>query len=155
HYRIHLLNVETAEERILPEPASDCTMAIEPVFSPDGKHLASVCVPTFGINKIYVQLIDGRQSREIATVSTQFVLAGLAWTADARSIIYSTYGSSGSLWRVPASGGNPEKLLSAHATALPAVARAGNKLAYTQTNEHFDIWSLGLSPNPSTADPVR
>jgi Tol biopolymer transport system component/DNA-binding winged helix-turn-helix (wHTH) protein len=154
-YRIHLVNVETAEERVVPEPAADCTMTMEPAFSPDGKHLASVCVSTLGVNKIYVQLINGQQSHEIAAVTTQFVLAGLTWTVDGGSIIYSTYGATGSLWRVPASGGNPEKLLSAHATQSPAVARAGRRLAYVQTNEHFDIWNVGLNSNPSTANPVR
>ena len=154
-YRIHLLNAETGEERILPEPAPDCTMTIEPAFSPDGKLLASVCVLTGGLNKVYVQPSDRGPAREIALVSTEYVLAGLAWTADGRSIVYSTYGANGTLWRVPATGGSREKLPFAHGTANPAVARAGNRLAYAQTNYHFDIWGIGLTGRTGTAEPAR
>ena len=31
---IHLLNVETVEERVLPDPSPDCTSSLEPAFSP-------------------------------------------------------------------------------------------------------------------------
>ena len=154
-YRIHLLNVETAEERVLPDPAPDCTVTIEPAFSPDGKNLASVCMLTPGVNKVYVQPIDGGPAREIALVSTEWVLAGLAWTADRRSVIYSTYGTNGSLWRVPATGGSGEKLSFAHGTQSPTVARTGNKLAYAQTNYHFEIWGIGLTHGTKVADPAR
>jgi Tol biopolymer transport system component/DNA-binding winged helix-turn-helix (wHTH) protein len=153
-YRIHLLNVETAEERVLPDPAPDCTMTIEPAFSPDGKDIASVCVLTLGVNKVYVQPTDGGPPREIALVSTEYVLAGLAWTADGRSVIYSTYGTNGTLWRVPATGGSREKLSFARGTENPTVSRTGNKLAYAQTNYHFDMWSIGLTTGTKMADPA-
>src|SRR5215475_9355984 len=146
HYSIHLLDVETGDERVLPDPAPDCTMTIEPAFSPDGRYLASVCVITLGVNKVYVQLTDGGRPRELALVNTAYVLAGLAWTTDGRSVIYSTFGIIGSLWRVPATGGSPEKVSSAHGTMTPTVTRAHNKLTYAQSNYHFDIWSIGLTP---------
>jgi len=117
--------------------------------------LSGQAVSTLGVNKIYMQLIDGQQSHEIAAVKTQFVMAGLTWTADGRSIIYSTYGATGSLWRVPAYGGNPEKVLSAHSTGMPAVTRAGKKLAYVHSNENFDIWNVELNLNASSADPTK
>jgi len=40
HFRIHMVNVETAEERALPDPSPDCINMWQPAFSPDGKHLA-------------------------------------------------------------------------------------------------------------------
>jgi len=153
-YRIHLLNVETGEEQVLPEPAPDCATTIEPAFSPDGKELVSVCVLTIGVNKLYVQRIDGKLPREVAQVDTSFVLAGLAWSVDAHSIIYSTYGSGGRLWRVPVEGGRPEQLPFEHGTSSPAVAHVGNRLVYMAENYHYDIWSipLGVRNKPTKAD---
>jgi Tol biopolymer transport system component/DNA-binding winged helix-turn-helix (wHTH) protein len=143
-YRIHLLDVETGDERVLPEPASDCAGTIEPAISPDGKYLASVCVLTVGLNKLYVQQLDGKRPRELVQVDTSYVLSGLAWSVDGHSILYSTYGSGGRLWRVPVEGGRPEQLPFEHGTSSPAVAHAGHRLAYMQTNYHFDIWSVRL-----------
>jgi len=154
-YRIHLLNVETGEERILPEPAPECAMSIEPAISPDGKYLASVCVLTAGVNKLYLQNIDGKLPRELARVDTSYVLAGIAWSADGDSIIYSTYGTTGRLWRIPREGGRSEPLSSAHGTASPAVAHVGRRLAYAQTNYHFDIWSIGLSKGRNAVPPTK
>jgi Tol biopolymer transport system component/DNA-binding winged helix-turn-helix (wHTH) protein len=154
-YRIHLLNVQTGEERILPEPAPDCSMTIEPAISPDGKYLASVCVLTMGVDKLYVQQIDGKLPRELVQVDTSYVLAGIAWSADGQSIIYSTYGTTGRLWRVPALGGRPEPLFSAHGSQNPAVAYVGNRLAYMQTNYHFDIWRIGLDTRKNAAPPTK
>jgi Tol biopolymer transport system component len=154
-YRIHLLNVESGEERVLPDPAPDCTMLIEPSISPDGKYLASVCVLALGINKLYVQRIDGELPREIAQIDTSFVLAGIAWSADGRSIIYSTYGTTGRLWRISAEGGRPQQISVAHGTEVPAVARVGNKLAYAQTNYPYDVWSIGLRAGMSAQKPFK
>jgi Tol biopolymer transport system component/DNA-binding winged helix-turn-helix (wHTH) protein len=153
-YRIHFLNVQTGEERILPEPAPDCSMTIEPAISPDGKYLASVCVLTVGVDKLYVQEIDGKLPRELVQVDTSYVLAGTAWSADSHSIIYSTYGTTGRLWRVPAEGGRPELLSSAHGTQSPAAAHVGTRLAYMQTNYHFDIWSIALGIGKKAAQPT-
>jgi DNA-binding winged helix-turn-helix (wHTH) protein len=65
HFSIHLVNVETTEERTLPDPTQDCVHTWQPAFSPDGKYLASVCVLGEGVAKIYVQTPDGKQSREV------------------------------------------------------------------------------------------
>jgi DNA-binding winged helix-turn-helix (wHTH) protein len=66
HFSTHLLNVETTQERALPDPSPDCVNTFGPAFSPDGKYLASVCVLTEGVAKIYVQTPDGQQAREVA-----------------------------------------------------------------------------------------
>jgi len=59
HAHIHLLNVETVEQRVLPDPSPDCALSSEPAFSPDGKYLASVCMLTGDVNEIYVQTPEG------------------------------------------------------------------------------------------------
>ncbi len=130
-------------------------MTIEPAVSPDGKYVSSVCVLTVGINKLYVQQFDGKLPRELAQVDTSYVLAGTTWSADGRSIIYSTYGTTGRLWRVPVEGGRPELFFSAHGTESPAVAHVGRRLAYSQTNFHFDIWSVPLDVGKQAAQATR
>ena len=85
HFSIHLVNVETTEERILPDPSHDCVNTWDPAFSPDGKYLASVCVLTEGVAKIYVQTPDGKQAREVAGAWSSEGFSGIAWAADSQS----------------------------------------------------------------------
>ena len=35
HHHIHLVDVQTGEERVLPDPSPDCTENMDPAFSPD------------------------------------------------------------------------------------------------------------------------
>ncbi len=150
HFSTHLLNVETAEERALPDPSNDCVNTFGPAFSPDGKYLASVCVLTAGVAKIYVQTPDGQQAREVARAwASDF--SGLAWAADSQSLLYST---DHHLWRVSLAGGRPEKLLFAQDVESVAVARTGNRLAYAQVRHVNNIWRLELASEAKTAGPA-
>jgi Tol biopolymer transport system component len=151
HYRIHVLDVETGEERALPDPSPDCATSMEPAFSADGKYLASVCMLTEGINKIYVQSNGGGTAHEVTVVKGPSSLDGIAWTADSRSILYS---AAGSLWRVPVTGGPQEKLPFGHDTQTPAIALTGHKLAYAETNGHRDIWRIQLASQTRAAGPA-
>ncbi len=141
HFSIHLVNVDTTEERVLPRPSPDCQHTWEPAFSSDGKYLASVCVLTAGAATIYVQTPDGRQSREVAGARSSEGFSGIAWSADNLSLLYS---SDQHLWRIPLSGGKPEKLLFAQDVESVAVARTGDRLAYAQVHHPGSIWQLEL-----------
>ena len=150
HFSTHLLNVETTEERALPDPSPDCVNTFGPTFSPDGKYLASVCVLTEGVAKIYVQTPDGQQAREVARAwASDFT--GLAWAADSQSLLYST---DHHLWRVSLAGGRPEKLLFAQDVESVAVARTGNRLAYAQVRHINNIWRLELASEAKPAGPA-
>ena len=150
HFSTHLLNVETTEERALPDPSPDCVNTFGPTFSPDGKYLASVCVLTEGVAKIYVQTPDGQQAREVARAwASDFT--GVAWAADSQSLLYST---DHHLWRVSLAGGRPEKLLFAQDVESVAVSRTGNRLAYAQVRHINNIWRLELASEAKPAGPA-
>ena len=146
HFSIHVVNVETTEERILPDPSPDCSNTWNPAFSPDGKYLASVCLLTETVAKIYVQSSDGKQAREVAGTRSAEGFVGIAWAADSHSLVYS---SDLHLWRVPLAGGEPEKLLFAPDAETVTVARTGHRLAYAQVRHPGSIWQLKLT-SPTT-----
>ena len=150
HFSIHIVNVETTEERTLPDPSPDCVHTWQPAFSSDGKYLASVCVLTGGVAKIYVQTPEGKQAREVGARSSEG-FAGIAWAADNQSLLYS---SDQHLWRVPLAGGKPEKLLFAQDVETVAVARTGNRLAFAQVRHPGSIWQFELASQTKAAAPA-
>ena len=148
HYSIHLVNVETYEERTLPDPAPDCVETLHPAFSPDGKYLASMCALTEGVFKIYLQSQEGTQAREVTRVKSSEGFSDLTWAADGHSIVYA---AGHHLWRVPVSGGRPEKLNFAQDAESVTVARAGNRLAYAQVRHPSSIWQLAVAGQRKSA----
>jgi Tol biopolymer transport system component/DNA-binding winged helix-turn-helix (wHTH) protein len=151
HFSLHLVNVETTEERILPDPSPDCANVWQPAFSPDGKYLASVCMLTEGVSKVFVQTPDGREAREVADARSSAGFSGLTWARDSQSLLYS---SDQHLWRVPLVGGEPEKLLFAQDVESVAIARTGNRLAYAQVRHPSSIWRLELTSEAKPAGPT-
>jgi len=151
HYSLHLVNIETHEERILPDPAPDCVETLHPAFSPDGKYLATMCAPTESVFRIYVQRPDGTQPREVSSVKSSEGFADLRWAADSQSLIYA---AGHQLWRVPLAGGKSERLLFAQDTESVSVARWGNRLAYAQVRHPGSVWQLELSGPTTPAGPA-
>jgi serine/threonine protein kinase/Tol biopolymer transport system component len=125
--QINLLNVETLEHRVLPKASPNCETSVLPAFSSTGDALALFCATSVGVGNIFVQPLQGGKTREL--VHIQGDLAGLAWNVDDKSILYSL---NNFLWRVPASGGTPEKLLFAQGVQGLTVARTGKRLAFAQ-----------------------
>jgi serine/threonine protein kinase len=136
---IVLLDLGTLEKRKIGSPAKDCQVSWVPAFSPDGKSLAFACMISYGVNRLFVAPLPAGNTRSIALVQGGF--AGLAWSGDGSHVIF---GQNGDLWRVSASGGEPERLLSGADASLPTVARSGERLAYAQLLENVNIWRIPL-----------
>jgi Tol biopolymer transport system component/DNA-binding winged helix-turn-helix (wHTH) protein len=142
HFSVHLVNVETAEEQTVPDPSPDCGNVWQPAFSPDGKYLASACVLTQGVVRIYAQTPEGKNALEVADTRSPEGFSGLAWAKDSQSLLYT---SDQNLWRVPLTGGKPEKLLFAQDVETVAVSRTGNRLAFAQVRHTSSVWQLELA----------
>jgi len=136
-YRIHFVSVANLEEREFTSPPAGFEDN-EPAFSPDGRTLAFV--RSGGATDIHLQPIAGGQARRLTFDDKG--IAGLAWTADGRSIVFSANRAGlFTLWRVPISGGEPEPLAGIGQDAhSPAVSPRGNFLAYTQHLVNINIW---------------
>jgi Tol biopolymer transport system component/DNA-binding winged helix-turn-helix (wHTH) protein len=150
-FSIHLVNVETGEVRNLPPPSSDCRNTWQPAFSPDGKYLASVCVLSEGVAKVYLQTPDGKQPRELKDAKSSEGFSGLTWAVDSQSLLYC---SDQHLWRVPLGGGKPEMLLFAQDVESVAVASHGNRLAFAQVHHAGNVFQLALAGQAKLTAPA-
>jgi Tol biopolymer transport system component len=139
-YRIYWVSVANLEEREFTSPPAECFADTDPAFSPDGQALAFIRWSDTITGDIYLQPVTGGQPRRLTSDGN--VIGGLAWTADGRSIVYSTNRAGlFTLWRVRISGGEPEPLAGVGQDALlPAISQRGKLLAYTQQFENDNIW---------------
>jgi len=144
---IFLLPAEGGEARRVSNPKApwfDRSVS----FSPDGRQLAYAgCTGTLlcdvfiqDLNPAYVPRGSARRitSRNVA-------MAGLTWSRDGRSVIYSGSGLVGLLaylWRVGIDGGRPPQRLEIAGPNVyyPAVSTAGNRLVFSRYLEDYDIW---------------
>jgi Tol biopolymer transport system component len=151
HFSTQLVNVETGEERAVPDPSADCTNTWQGAFSPDEKFLASVCVLTEGVARVYLQSPDGKEARELKDARSSEGFSGLAWDEDSQSLLYC---SDHHLWRVPVAGGKPEMLLFAQDAESLAVASHGNRLAFGQVHHSGNVFQLALAGPAKLASPA-
>jgi len=149
-YRVSFVSVANLEEREFTSPPAGYFGDSDPAFSPDGQTLAFARSPDVAVSDIYLQPLAGGEARRLTSDGKG--IAGLAWTADGRSIVYSApFGGLLSLWRVPVSGGEPEPLVGIGQDAYrPAISLRGKLLAYTQQLENDNIWR---APGPRSAAP--
>jgi Tol biopolymer transport system component len=95
----------------------------DPVLSPDGRHLALVAHQAAAKDKpdyygaVHIKIVDlaTGTGRELVKVRPSWFRRMMAWTPDAKNLIYATEWYAGvdqpaRLWIVPASGGTPKQL---------------------------------------------
>src|SRR5262249_10291384 len=127
-----------------------------PTVSPRGDLLAyALCAADFSCD-VYTRAlgkdfsVSATQTRLSRLNSTVF---GIAWSRDGRSIIYGSGVDTGRiyLWRVPTSGGEPERLqLAGDHAGYPTVSLTSDRLAYTRFNSNSDIWKFDASGSQQT-----
>ena len=114
---------------------------LSPAFSPDGKSIAFLRAVSSGVDDVYVAPVQ-RWSAEPPHFDNRNAVS-VAWTADSRSIVFSSDRRRNSvLWRVRASGGEPERIPGvAENAADPAFSRDG-RMAYAQVFQDANIWRV-------------
>jgi Tol biopolymer transport system component len=148
---IYRLSIATGKKQQLTAPPPQSYGDFGVALSPDGRTLAFVRSISIPASDIYVTQLSGGEPRRL-TFENQ-VVGGLAWSADGRSIVFSSERdattSAGSLWRIDATGTSRPRLEPVPGTGTratrPAVARQGGLLAYQELYHDANLWRAPAS----------
>ncbi|HEX9188176.1 MAG TPA: hypothetical protein VGB87_13945, partial [Vicinamibacteria bacterium] len=146
---LHLLSLGGEPPRALTRPAPG-GFDRHPALSPDARLLAyATCErrPIWPPCHVQVVPLPEAGSARPRRVTTKAVsIAGLAWTPDARSIVYAAAGSPGAsaLWRLDVAGGRPaERIeLAGRLASRPFVSASRNRLVFSSARPRGEIWAL-------------
>jgi Tol biopolymer transport system component len=149
-----LLSLETGKLRPVTRPGEGLADR-SPAISSDGFHLAFAMGTSEAGSEgadIYTCDLGGGGLTRLTYDNDD--IRGLDWSADGREVIYAAARGGGwHLWRISAAGGSPREILSAGNDARdPAIARAGNKLAFVQAPAVESIWRKRLGAEKDGAE---
>lgn len=129
-----------------------------PALSPGGRSMAfAACSGPVQIPHCDVSVLDLNADlkprgnpRQLTAGTTP--IWGIAWTADGRSLIYSSGFSQNDLflYRLDvARGGEPKRLeISSEGARFPCVALKGNRLAFSRRQNDPDVWRVKVGGEP-------
>ena len=142
---IYALSLKSLQTKILTLPPNSSDGDYCPIYSPDGKHIAFVRGTDAAVRNLFMINADGTGLRALTVHS--HTIAGIAWTPDSSNLVVSSdLGGSLSLWRVPISGGTPERLTVGGDNATsPAVSLRGDRLAFSEGSAEWSTMRLDLS----------
>jgi eukaryotic-like serine/threonine-protein kinase len=145
-FSIALISIETGDKRKLTSPLAGSVGDNTPSFSPDGSRLAFSRISGQGVEDIYLMRVEGGEPKRLTFDNRD--IRDLDWTADGREIVFisNREGDMG-MWRVSASGGPPERILTAvgYDIARLSLSRQGNRLVYSQQFADTNIWRFDLA----------
>ncbi|GEM_PF-652680 len=144
-HAIHLVQLKTGERRRLTAPA-EFIGETTPRFAPDGKSLAFVRVSAGNTHDLFAVPTNGDNGNEPRQITfDRAVIHSLAWSADGRQLFFVSFrqSSRSNIWRVAASGGEPELVATGgrDITNL-AVSPNGKTFAFVENTLHSDIRRL-------------
>lgn len=142
---LFFISIDTLAIQRLTSPPRGWDGDWTPVISPDGSKIAFVRGPESSARDVYVMSASG-QGVPIRLTHENRLVVGLTWTRDGNDIVFSSNrdGSFG-LWKVPASGGPPQRLsIGGENSYSPAIAPRGNMLAYSHGTGTWDIVRVDL-----------
>jgi Tol biopolymer transport system component/DNA-binding winged helix-turn-helix (wHTH) protein len=146
-YGIWLIERETGEKRKLTAPPAVAGIDFLPAISPDGKTVVFFrSINELGGGDLYLVSVAGGEPKRLT-----FDGGGRSptWTPDGRDILFLSAG----LWRIPATGGTPERVEAIGRVGGDfVISPQGNRLAWTQVTNDFNIWQYNLA-GPATQRP--
>jgi serine/threonine protein kinase len=153
---LYLVPAQGGEPRPLLIPDSGW-YHLFPVFDPAGRSLAFVSCGGLGpgcdisLVPLNTDFLPQGRPRRIRRVGA--VIAGLAWAADGRSLVYSAGNSVNDwfLWRLVIASGEAKRLeIASEGAMYPTVALKGHRLAFSRQTSDQDVWraEVGRKPEP-------
>jgi len=144
HAQIALLSVVNSTTRPLTTPSAQ-DLDYGPTFSPDGSTVAFVRSNVGGmVSELYTVPTAGGQVKRL-TFDHRTICGAPAWTPDGNEVLFSAAsGGSPSLWRVPASGGTPQRVIGSGANAVSPTISRRSELAFQEILYQDDVWQVDL-----------
>jgi Tol biopolymer transport system component len=153
---LFLVPVEGGEPRPLLSPAAGQYYQY-PAISPDGRSMAfASCAGSLTTGNCDLRVVgltaDLRpqgKPRQLASAVTN--VAGIAWTPNGQSLLYGAHpAGEGFLFRIDLAGsGEPKRLeIASRGASYPAVARKGDRLAFSRSVSDFDVWRVEAGGHP-------
>ena len=140
---IFLVARETVEKRKLTAPPAGSTGDDFPAFSPDGKTLALVR-NSGNISEIYLAPVAGGEARQLTHENAYAI--NPVWISEGREILFYLYrGSQGSFWKIPVTGGKPERIWTPSQTVRTFARSRQGQLAWSQLANDMNVWRIELA----------
>jgi Tol biopolymer transport system component/DNA-binding winged helix-turn-helix (wHTH) protein len=152
---VYQLGLDDLKAHQITSPPSPSTGDASATYSPDGSTLAFVR-NTKEVDEIYLMPAYGGEPRRL-TFDNRLIL-GLTWTPDSKELVFASNrgGSNFGLWRIPASGGTPERLVvGSDGVFGPAISLKGHRLAYGSGFWNENIWRTPVGPGHRGGKPER
>ena len=148
---IFSVDIETGEKkRLTTAPLNSLGGDRAPTVSPDGEAVAFLRFQVFQRSELSVVPTAGGEVRRLVSINS--FTGRPAWTANGKEIIFQ---AEGNFWRVPATGGTPERLrVGDEGTSFVAVARRGDRLAYVRQQTDVNIWRTPGPNRPAKEKPA-
>jgi Tol biopolymer transport system component len=143
-FHIVLIRANDAARTVVTLPPDKIIGDISPAFSPDGKSIAFLRAVASGVVDVYVVPVLGGTPQRITSDNRNAV--SVAWTPDSRSLVFSSDRRRNSvLWRVRASGGEPERIPGVAENAADPIFSRDGRMAYAQVFQDANIWRVELA----------
>jgi Tol biopolymer transport system component len=120
-------------------------------LSPDGRTLATA---TGSGNAVRVLSVAGGAPRDLVRAAEGETLRYATWSHDGAWVIYTRLTRDrGELWRVPATGGTPERIpLDDTSINGARVHPSGTRIAFTAGRPRMEVWALENIPGAGPAE---
>jgi Tol biopolymer transport system component/DNA-binding winged helix-turn-helix (wHTH) protein len=152
---LFVLSVDGLVRRKLTPPPAESIGDLAPAISADGQTVAFLRVTSGGVSDIYLVPFVGGEPRRL-TFDRAWI-ERIAWAPNGRELVFSSGGGlrgGGTLWRVSASGGKPERLaMGGDDATYPTVSSRANRLAYVHRSMDANIWRMEIRPSARPAGP--
>ena len=143
-FHIVLIRARDGVKTSITAPPDKSIGDVSPAFSPDGKSLAFLRAASSGVSDVYVGPVSGGPARRLTFDNRN--AESIAWTPDGRWIVFSSDRRRNSvLWRVPAAGGEPERVGGVGENVTDPVFSKDGRMAYTQLFSDANIWRVETS----------